>query len=127
MRINKTLAYALCCLRYMNKYGKKDWVEVSDISKFENLPLAYCNKVMQTLNHAGFVYSKKGKGFKLIKDLDDINIRDMIEAFTYNSAPDINDNNIAVKLYKNMREQIDRWLVGLTVGDVIRATEMEEK
>jgi hypothetical protein len=26
-----------------------------------------------------------------------------------------------------MREQIDRWLVGLTVGDVIRATEREEK
>ena len=126
MKINKTLAYGLCCLRYLYKYGKNGWVKVGEISKFEKLPLAYCNKVMQTLVHSGWVESRKGKGFRLIKDLDRIDISDMIEAFTYNSAPDIDSKSIAVKLYKNMREQIDKWLIGLTVKDVIESVDYQE-
>jgi len=127
MKINKTLAYGLCCLRYLDKYGHNNWVQISDISKMEKLPMAYCNKVMQTLVHTGWVESKKGKGFRLVKNLDDINVSDLIEAFTYNSAPDIDSKSIAIKLYKNMREHIDRWLVGLTVKDVIMSAELDNK
>lgn len=125
MKVNKTLAYGLCCLSYLDRYGHNKWVQIRDISKNEKLPLAYCNKVMQTLVHTGWVESRKGKGFRLVKNLDDINISDLIEAFTYNSAPDIDSKSIAIKLYKNMREHIDRWLVGLTVKDVIMSVDLE--
>lgn len=126
MKINKTLAYGLCCLRYLDRYGKNSWVQISDISNFEKLPKAYCNKVMQTLVHCGWVESKKGKGFKLTKKLNNINVSDLIEAFTYNSAPNIDSKSIAIKLYKNMREQIDKWLIGLTVSDIIDEVDLKE-
>ncbi len=126
MKVNKTLAYALCCLRYMDEYGKNKWVKVEEISKFEKLPLAYCNKVMQTLVHAGWLKSQRGKGFKLIKKLENINVSDLIEAFTYNSAPNISNQSLAVKLYKNMREQIDKWLCGVTVRDVVMSVELDK-
>lgn len=123
MKINKTLAYGLCCLHYLDKYGKNRWVEVKDISKYHKLPYAYCNKVMQALVHSGIVMSQKGKGFKLIKDLDDVGVWQLMEAFTFNSAPDIEDNDISVKLYNGLMEQVNKWLVGLSVKDIIESVE----
>lgn len=123
MKINKTLAYALSCLKYIDSYGKNKWVEINDICSFYKLPNAYCNKVMQTLVHNNIIESRKGKGFRLMKNLDDVNVVELMEMFTYNGAPEVDDKNISVILYKNLRESVDKWLIGLSVKDIIDSVE----
>lgn len=119
MKLNRTLAYGLACLHYLGEHNHGEWTEIKDISRFQGLPPAYCNKVMQALVHVGFVESQKGRGYRLIKDLDDISVWQLMEAFTFNGAPDSEKKELSMKLYCTLREQVNKWLVGLTVRDII--------
>ncbi|MBI4656804.1 MAG: Rrf2 family transcriptional regulator [Elusimicrobia bacterium] len=127
MKMNRTLAYGLACLHYLGEYGQNRWVQVSEISKFHNLPSAYCNKVLQALIRAGFVESQKGKGFRLRKDLDDISAWELMEAFTFNGAPKIPKKELSIKLYETLKNEVDHWLVGLSVFDIMQMMKEEER
>jgi Rrf2 family protein len=119
MKMNKTLAYGLACLHYLGENNGGQWNQVTDISRFQGLPAAYCNKVLQALVHAGFVESQKGRGYRLRKDLDDISVWQLMEAFTFNGAPQAEKKELSIKLYETLREEVNHWLVGLTVQDII--------
>lgn len=126
MRMNKTLAYGLACLHYLDEHRSDKWSRVSEIAKFQNLPVAYCNKVLQALIHAGFVCSQKGKGYRLGKKLDNINVWNLMEAFTFNSAPEPEKKGVSIKLYDTLKEEVNHWLVGLSVSDIIEIMRAEE-
>lgn len=127
MRMNRTLAYGLACLHYLGQHNGGCWNQVADIARFQGLPTPYCNKVLQALVHAGFVESQKGKGYRLRKGLDDISVWALMEAFTFNGAPAPEREEIPGRLYKKLREEVNHWLVGLTVQDVVDMTAEEEK
>jgi len=127
IKMNRTLAYGLACLHYLGEHNSGEWTEVRDISRFQGLPLAYCNKVMQALVHVGFVESLKGKGYRLIKDLDEISVWQLMEAFTFNGAPESDKKELSIKLYKTLKEEVDHWLVGLTVRDIIEIMKEDER
>ncbi len=127
MRMNKTLAYGLACLHYLDEHRADKWSRVSDIAKFQNLPVAYCNKVLQALIHAGFVYSQKGKGYGLRKKLENINVWNLMEAFTFNHAPTPEKKGVSNKLYDTLREEVNHWLIGLSVADIIEIMRAEEE
>ena len=127
MKMNKTLAYGLACLQYLGQNNGGSWNQVSDICRFQGLPAPYCNKVLQALIHAGFVESQKGKGYRLRKDLDDISVWALMEAFTFNGAPDSEREEIPGKLYRRLREEVNHWLVGLTVQDIVEMMKEEER
>ena len=126
MRMNKTLAYGLACLHYLGNQRLKKWNEVSDISSSQNLPVPYANKVLQALVRAGFVESQKGKGYRLNKDLDDITVWNLMEAFTFNHAPSSNEETL-IKLYETLKERVNHWLMGLSVQDIIEMMKAEEE
>lgn len=126
MKLNRTLAYGLACLHYLGEHNNGDWTEIKDISKFQGLPPAYCNKVMQSLVHAGLVESQKGKGYRLIKDLEDISVWQLMEAFTFNGAPDSEKKELSIKLYCTLKDQVNKWLIGLTVKDIVDVMRQEE-
>lgn len=127
MRMNRTLAYGLACLHYLGQNSGGRWNQVAEISRFQGLPAPYCNKVLQALVHAGFVESQKGKGYRLRRDLDKISVWDLMEAFTFNGAPAGEREQIPGKLYKKLREEVNHWLVGLTVQDVVKMSLESEK
>ena len=127
MRMNKTLAYGLACLHYLHEHRSEKWSKVSEIAKFQNLPVAYCNKVLQALIHAGFVYSQKGKGYRLGKKLDNINVWNLMEAFTFNSAPEPEKKGVSIKLYDTLKEEVNHWLIGLSVSDIIEIMKAGEE
>jgi Rrf2 family protein len=127
MKMNRTLAYGLACLHYLGEHNAGGWSQVGDISRFQNLPPAYCNKVLQALLQAGFVESQKGKGWRLRKDLDDINVWELMEAFTFNHAPEIGKKELGIKLYETLRDEVNHWLVGLTVRDIVEMRKEEDK
>jgi len=125
--MNKTLAYGLACLNYLHEHREDKWSRVSEIAKFQNLPVAYCSKVLQALIHAGFVYSQKGKGYRLVKKLDNINVWNLMEAFTFNTAPEPGKKGASIKLYDTLREEVNHWLIGLSVSDIIEIMKAEEE
>ena len=127
MRMNRTLAYGLAALHYLGQNNGGRWNQVADIARFQGLPAAYCNKVLQALVHAGFVESQKGRGYRLRKELDKISVWELMEAFTFNGAPEAEREQIPGKLYKKLREEVNHWLVGLTVPDVVDMSVEEEK
>jgi Rrf2 family protein len=133
MKMNRTLAYGLACLHYLGQNNGGSWNQVTDISRFQGLPAPYCNKVLQALVHAGLVESQKGKGYRLRKDLDDINVWQLMEAFTFNGAPEVKAEPhgeagpISIKLYETLREEVNHWLVGLSVQDIVEMTRESEK
>lgn len=119
MKMNRTLAYGLACLHYLGDGANgSHWVEIKEIAQRQNLPVAYCNKVLQALVHAGLVESRRGKGYKLAKSLERISVWDVMEAFTFNGAPKGN-REISIKLYESLREQVNHWLEGLSIYDVV--------
>ena len=127
LKMNRTLAYGLACLHYLGKNNGGAWNQMADISRFQGLPAPYCNKVLQALVHAGFVESQKGKGYRLYKDLDEISVWQLMEAFTFNGAPQAEKAQVSIKLYERLREEVNHWLVGLTVRDIVEMTREDEK
>lgn len=127
MKMNRTLAYGLACLHYLGQNNGGSWNQVADICHFQGLPAPYCNKVLQALVHAGLVESQKGKGYRLCKTLDDINVWQLMEAFTFNGAPEAEREEVPGKLYKKLREQVNHWLVGLTVQDIVEMMKEDEQ
>jgi len=127
MKMNRTLAYGLACLHYLGQNNGGAWNQVADISRFQGLPAPYCNKVLQALVHAGFVESQKGKGYRLRKDLDDISVWELMESFTFNGAPKTEKKELSIKLYETLREEVNHWLVGLTVQDIVEMMKESEK
>ena len=126
MKMNRTLAYGLACLHYLGQNNGGAWNQVADISRFQGLPAPYCNKVLQALVHAGFVESQKGKGYRLNKKLDDISVWELMESFTFNGAPKADRKQISIKVYEKLREEVNHWLVGLSVQDIIEMMKAEE-
>lgn len=127
VKINKTLAYGLACLHYLGENESCEWLRVSEISHHQNLPAAYCNKVLQALSRAGLVDSQKGKGYRLRRKLDDINVWELMEALTFNHAPETGKKELTIKLYETLREEVNHWLVGLTVKDIVEMMKAEER
>jgi len=127
MRMNRTLAYGLACLHYLGQNNGGAWNQVGQISKFQGLPAPYCNKVLQALVHAGFVESQKGKGYRLSKELDDISVWELMQSFTFNGAPKADKKRISIKLYETLREEVNHWLVGLSVQDIVEMMKEEER
>lgn len=127
MRMNRTLAYGLACLHYLGQNGNGRWNQVAEISRFQGLPAPYCNKVLQALVHAGFVESQKGRGYRLHKDLDSISVWQLMEAFTVNGAPKAEKAQVPNKLYETLRAEVNHWLVGLTVQDIVEMMKEEER
>ncbi|MBI4802486.1 MAG: Rrf2 family transcriptional regulator [Elusimicrobia bacterium] len=127
VKMNKTLAYGLACLHYLDNNESRDWLRVSEIARLQNLPAAYCNKVLQALVRAALVDSQKGKGYRLRKKLDDINVWELMEALTFNHAPEAGKKELTIKLYETLREEVNHWLVGLTVRDIVEMMKEEER
>lgn len=127
IKMNRTLAYGLACLDYLGRNDGGRWNQVADICRHHGLPAAYCNKVLQTLVHARLVESQKGKGYRLNKELDDISVWELMEAFTLNGAPSADRAEFSGKLYRKLRERVNHWLVGLTVKDIVEMVKEEER
>ncbi len=117
--MNRTLAYGLACLQYLGENNGGRWNQVSEICRCQGLPAPYCNKVLQALVHAGFVESQKGRGYRLARELDDISVWELMESVTFNGAPKPEKPAVSNKLYQTLREQVNHWLVGLSVQDII--------
>jgi Rrf2 family protein len=123
MKFNRTLAYGLSCLQYLSEHSHEGWMETRQIAQTQGLPESYCNKVLQSLVHAGMVVSSRGRGFKLSRPLQDISAWQVMEAFTFNGAPPARQKNNSAELYDSLRTRVNHMLAGLTLDEVVASIE----
>lgn len=127
MKTNKALAYGLACLYYLGENNAGQWNPVGKIAGFQSLSADYCAKVLHALVRAGFVESG-GRGYRLKKDLDDISAWALMESFisNFNGAPKTLSGRLPLNLHRTLFEATNRWLVGLSVQDIIEMAEIEK-
>jgi Rrf2 family protein len=121
MKFNRTLAYGLACLQHLSEHAQDGWQETRHICRSQKLPESYCNKVLQSLVHAKLVRSSRGRGFKLAKPLQSINVWEVMEAFTFNGAPKIDKKSTSIQLYQSLTKRVNHMLAGLTLDEVVDA------
>ncbi|MFH2204599.1 MAG: Rrf2 family transcriptional regulator [Elusimicrobiota bacterium] len=128
MKMNRTLAYGMAALESLSQMGRgRDWVRVKELARAENLPVAYLNKVLKALEKAGMVESARGRGFRLARPLDRINVWEMMEAFTFNGAPVKPGPDASQMLYTTLRKQVSTWLEGLTLEDIVQSVKKKQE
>ena len=93
MRINQKVKYGVACLFELSKFAL-EFLDAEHIAKNQNIPIAYAQKVLQSLAHAGLVFSVKGVGYRLARPLANITALEVMEALTSDvdqnvSAPDM--------------------------------------
>ncbi len=81
MILTKTTEYAVRVLAYMASHDKELY-SANYLHKELNIPYKYLTKLMTDLSKQGCLESIKGRdgGFKLVKNIKDIKLADIIEA-----------------------------------------------
>lgn len=74
--LSKKTKYGLKALTYLARRNNKIPVQISSISKSENISQKFLESILLTLRKNGFLGSKKGKGggYYLLKDPEEINM-----------------------------------------------------
>ena len=78
--ISKKTKYGLKALAYIARQDFGQMVQISTISKNENIPHKFLESILLTLRKSGFLGSKKGKGggYYLLKKASEVPLTDVI-------------------------------------------------
>jgi len=77
--ISRKTKYGIKALTYLARLDNKNPVQISTISKSENISQKFLESILLTLRKAGYLGSKKGKGggYYLLKDANEIPISEI--------------------------------------------------
>ncbi|MCK5076783.1 MAG: Rrf2 family transcriptional regulator, partial [Calditrichia bacterium] len=75
---SKSCKYGLRATIYLNHYKNEGFISINQIAEKLNIPFHFLTKVMQKLNNAGIVESRRGPvgGVKLVKREKNISLYD---------------------------------------------------
>jgi Rrf2 family protein len=81
MRLNKTTEYAIRVLLHLVQHDESP-CSTNTLHKHLDIPYKYLGRLMKNLTDAGFLNSTRGKagGYRLVKGMDKISLRQVIEA-----------------------------------------------
>ena len=105
MKINQRVRYGISCLFELSKHIG-EYVDADAIASAQNIPNAYAQKVLQTLSHAGLVWSLKGTGYRLARPLSEITAYQVIEALT----GDVTTHENSISFGSLLEERINKAL-----------------
>ncbi len=79
---SKSCKYGLRATIYLNHYKNEGFIFINQIAEKLNIPFHFLTKVMQKLNNAGIVESRRGPvgGVKLVKREKNISLYDIVNA-----------------------------------------------
>ncbi|MBI4352391.1 MAG: Rrf2 family transcriptional regulator [Candidatus Omnitrophica bacterium] len=82
MRFTTRTEYGLVCLVYMARHPEAAWITIREIAEKEHYPVAYTEKILQSLKHANLVASHHGSqgGYVLARDPSRITLKEIVEA-----------------------------------------------
>ena len=81
MKVTLKVRYGLECLFELAKQPH-EYLDAERIATRRGIPVAYAQKVLQSLAHAGLIYSLKGMGYRIARPLQDITALEVMDALT---------------------------------------------
>ena len=130
MRYTTKTEYGLVCMAYIAKHPEASLITIKEIAQKENYPVAYIEKILQALRHAGLVISQQGNhgGFKLARKASEITLRQIIDAiegstFDVFCAPDTREDIICTHfclcgikpVWRKTKQILDDFYDGITL------------
>lgn len=122
MKTNKTVSYALACLKELaRQWG--EFVQVAEIARNQGIPAAYCQKILLALARVGIVESVKGRGFTLMKPVEMITTLEVVKALSANEfVQSAEEENYTMKLINEvLSSKLNSALAELSVAEVVNA------
>lgn len=87
MKVTQKVRYGLECLFELSK-RPSEYMDADGLSRTRGIPPAYVQKVLQTLAHAGLLYSQKGAGYRIARPLQDITALEVMKALSHDESHD---------------------------------------
>jgi Rrf2 family protein len=130
MRYTKRTEYGLICMIYIAKNLEANWVTIKEIAAKENYPVAYIEKILQSLRHAGLVVSHQGNhgGYELARKPSEITLRQIIDAlegttFEVFCAPEVREDIVcnhicmcgAKPIWRKTKDLLDHFYDSITL------------
>jgi Rrf2 family protein len=114
MKLNQKVRYGLECLFELAKWPG-EYVEAERLSHARGIPPAYTQKILQSLTHAGLLYSQKGSGYRIARPLQDITALEVIDALSRD------ETESKVGAGDVLERHIDRALASVTLDSLVTA------
>ncbi len=135
MRYTTRTEYGLICMIYMARHREANWITIRELAKQENYPVAYIEKILQSLRQAKLVLSQAGNhgGYVLARPAAEITLKDIIDAlegstFDVFCNPNVREeivcNHIclcgAKSIWKKTKELLDHFYSSLNLEELAR-------
>jgi len=98
-------------------------VQVCEIALAQEIPQAYCQKILLLLSRAGLVESIKGRGFTLVKPVESITTLEVVKALSIGEADDPSQaENYATRLiHEALSNRLNQALAEMSIAEVVKA------
>lgn len=135
MNISKSTGYAVHALAYMVFRNSGTPVQISEISKFQNVSRTYLAKIFQQLAAADLVAGQRGVsgGYLLVKKPDDITLFDIVEAVEGPVERDhcclgilgcpVKPNCVVLQVFSNLNKDLMNNLKSISLNDITEKME----
>ena len=120
MKTSKTVVYAFACIQELSK-KMGEFVQVSEIALAQNIPSAYCQKVLFALAKAGIVSSVKGQGFTLAIATESISTLSILRALSDNGV-EASEMQSGRNLGDALTSKVNEVLSRMSVAEILFAT-----
>ncbi len=122
MKLSTKSEYALLALVDLAGQARDEWAPIADIARRQRIPRKYLERILLTLNRAGYLKSRKGKagGYALAKDPARISLAEVVRLmdgpiasvrsaskYFYAHSP-IERNRALTRLFKEIRDIVAR-------------------
>lgn len=81
MRLSHKVTYGLACLFELAQQPT-EYIDAERLARARSVPPSYAQKILQSLAHAGLLFSQKGAGYRLARPLQDITALEVINALS---------------------------------------------
>ena len=135
MKYTTRTEYGLFCMMHMAQDREASWITIKELAKQENYPVAYIEKILQSLRQAKLVLSHQGNqgGYILAKPASDITLKQIIDAlegstFDVFCQPDVREDIVcnhicmcgAKPIWKKTKEVLDHFYNSINLEMLIK-------
>ena len=136
MKYTTRTEYGLICMIYIAKNQAANRITIREIAAKENYPVAFMEKILQALRHAGLVTSQAGShgGYVLARKPAEITLKQIIEAlegttFEVFCAPEVREDIVcnhicmcgAKPIWRKTKDLLDHFYDSITLEQLAKS------
>lgn len=121
MVVSTRTKYGFSLLIYIARFGDGRNIQLSEISKNEDLSIKYLEKIVQILKRAGFLNVTRGVrgGYRLSRQSSKINLYDIYKVLEGSLVVDEQDNFSGFSFWDELKKYLIKYLESKTLYDLV--------